>query len=309
MVSAIVPVYNGAPWLASTIDSALAQTFEDLEIIVVNDGSTDDSLAVATRCLARAGGRLRIIDQANAGVSAARNAALQVARGCYFALLDADDCWLPDHLATAMTAFDRDPDLGLVHANIEFIDTHGNSTGVARRCWSRQADAYEAIALRHEHVSCPTAVFSRAALETVGAFDSTFTGFGCEDRDLWLRIAERFRIHYLDRVSARYRVHPEGMSRQVDPMAMARAMLVAKVACSERGRGLVARMQAMIESDLGLTCLDEGRAGQALRHHWRALRLDPSERIIRRRILGALVAIVRKMPRRLLTLTEQEAAR
>lgn len=288
LVSVITPVFNGAAWLGEALDSALAQSFYSLEVIVVNDGSTDKSLAIA-RAKARDDDRVRIIDQANAGLPAARNRALVAARGGYLALLDADDAWLPDHLLLAMQAFENDPDLGLVHANIQHVDANGASLDIPVRTWCKGLDAFEALALRHEHVCCPTAVFSRLAMETVGGFDLRFTGLGCEDRDLWLRIAARFRIRYLDHITARYRLHPASMSADNGRMALARQMLVAKLAETERGAQLVSRMEAMIESDLGLCLSGQGHLFQAIAQQWRAWRHYPGERLIQRRLILALL--------------------
>lgn len=294
LVSVITPVFNGAAWLEEALDSALAQSFYSLEVIVVNDGSTDDSLAIA-RAMARNDDRIRIIDQASAGLPAARNLALKMARGAYLALLDADDAWLPNHLQLAMQAFENDPDLGLVHANIQQVDTEGALIGIPIRTWRENMDAFEALALRHEHVCCPTAVFSRLALDTVGGFDLRFTGLGCEDRDLWLRIAARFRIRYMDQVTARYRIHPHSMSADNGRMALARQMLVAKLAESERGARLVSRMEAMIDSDLGLCLSGHGRLSQAIAQQWRALRQHPGERLIQRRFVHSLLAPCRSL--------------
>jgi glycosyltransferase involved in cell wall biosynthesis len=294
LVSVITPVFNGAAWLGEALDSAMAQTFTSLEIIVINDGSTDDSLAIA-RERARGNCRIRVIDQDNAGLPSARNRALKMARGTYLALLDADDAWLPDHLLLVMQAFERDPDLGLVHANIERVDADGAMVDIPARSWHQDMDAFEALALRHEHVSCPTAVFSRLALETVGGFDPRFTGLGCEDRDLWLRIAARFRIGYLDRVTARYRLHTSSMSASSERMALARQMLIAKLAESARGARLVSQMEAMIDSDLGLTLSQRGNHVKAIARQWVALRQCPTDRLIQRRFIGALLAPCRSL--------------
>lgn len=294
IVSVITPVFNGSAWLEEALDSALAQSFHSLEVIVVNDGSTDDSLAIA-RAKARSDGRVRIVDQANAGLPTARNQALRMARGAYLALLDADDAWLQDHLLLAMRAFEHDPDLGLVHSNIQRVDADGVVIDVPVRAWHKGMDAFEALALRHAHVVCPTAVFSRLALDTVGGFDPRFTGLGCEDRDLWLRIAARFRIRYLDQVTARYRLHSNSMSADDDRMALARQMLVAKLAESERGARLVSRMEAMIDSDLGLGMSNEGHFIQAIAQQWRALRQCPGERLIQRRFIHSLLAPCRSI--------------
>lgn len=294
LVSVITPVFNGASWLEEALDSALAQTFPFLEIIVVNDGSTDDSLAIA-RDKARIHGRIRVIDQDNAGLPNARNRALKMARGAYLALLDADDAWFPHHLQVVMQAFERDPDLGLVHANIERVDADGARVNIPARSWHEDMDAFEALALRHEHVSCPTAVFTRLAVDTVGGFDPRFTGLGCEDRDLWLRIAARFRIRYLDEVTARYRMHSGSMSAAGKRMALARQLLVAKLAESAQGAQLVSQMEAMIDSDMGLGLSQQGHHLQAIARQWAALCQCPSDRVIQRRLIGSMLAPCRSL--------------
>lgn len=295
-VSVIVPVLNGARWLGEALESARAQTFSDLEIIIVDDGSTDGSPDIARRLRERGDDRIRLFEFDHGGLATARNRAIRRARGDYFALLDSDDAWLPDHLERAMNAFEQDPDLGLVHANIERVDEQGRSIEIPVRHWQSADDAYEAIALRHEHVSCPTAVVSREAIETVGGFDERFNGLGCEDRDLWIRVSERFRLRYLEHVTARYRVHSASMSVNHERMDRARRLLIAKLAHSPRGLALVGAMEAMIESDIGLDHLERRRIGAALRHQWRALRLDPGSRVVWKRLLR--VAISALLPAR-----------
>lgn len=284
-VSVVIPVYNARPYLAQAIDSALAQRYRSFEIVVVNDGSTDGSGELAHAYARRIGRRLRVIDQPNQGLPAARNTAICAARGAYFALLDADDVWLPQHLQRAMDAFEADPDLGLVHSNIRRIDSQGRDLGVPNRLWRRGMDAFDSIALRREHVACPTAVFSRFAVETVGGFDPQFTGLGCEDRDLWLRIAERFRVRYLDEVTACYRILPGSMSRNRSRMAAARRRLLCKLSLTPRGAPLCNELEAMLESDLGLELLDEGRLLQAVAAQVRAVRRQPSTGLLWRRLL------------------------
>src|SRR5690606_35533615 len=101
------------------LDSALAQTYDAFEVVVVNDGSTDRSSEIAHAYAERSDGRIRVVDQPNAGLPAARNAAIAAARGDFFALLDADDLWLPRHLERSVAALDADPSVGLVHGNVE----------------------------------------------------------------------------------------------------------------------------------------------------------------------------------------------
>ena len=305
-VTVVMPMYNARAYAAQAIESALAQAYRSFEIVVVNDGSTDGSDEIAHDYARRFPGRVRVIDQRNAGLPAARNTALNAGRGDYYALLDADDVWHREHLQRAMQAFDADPDLGLVHANIRRVDAQGAELGVPARGWHRGLDPYRALALREEHVACPTAVFSREAIRAVGGFDSQFTGLGCEDRDLWLRIAERFRLRYLDCVTTDYRVHAGSMSRNRGRMAQARQRLLCKLALSPRGAPLYAQGQAMIESDLGLELLDEGRWWPALRAQLRALAIRPQTKLIWRRLLRtAYEAIARALSPRTLIAARQ----
>ena len=109
LVSAIVPVYNGERFLRAALDSALAQTCQDIEIIVIDDGSKDSSGAIADEYAARHPGKFVVIHQPNGGLVVARNAGLAVARGRYVALLDADDEWLPHHLAASVEVLEKSP--------------------------------------------------------------------------------------------------------------------------------------------------------------------------------------------------------
>ncbi len=284
-VSVIVPVYNGAAYLAQALDSALTQTWSDLEILVVNDGSTDASSVIAHLYAKNFPDQVRVFDQANTGLPGARNTALRNARGDFFALLDADDVWMPEHLELAMAAFAADTRLGLVHANIRRIDARGNGLGIAPRFWRAGLDAYTTIALRHEHVNCPTAVFTRAAIEAVGPFDTDFTGLGCEDRDLWLRIAARFPLRHIDAVTADYRVHAGSMSRNRAKMLAARELLARKHASTSRGKPLLRHMRAMVQSDLGMELLEEGDPFGGIRTQLKAMLIRPQTGLIWRRLL------------------------
>ena len=291
-VTALVPCYNGEATLALALDSALAQSYDALEVVVVNDGSTDRSRDIAHAYAERSAGRVRVVDQPNAGLPAARNAAIDAARGDFFALLDADDRWLPQHLERSMAILDADPSVGLVHANVECIDADGMSLGAQPRSWRPHDDAYRTLLLRHEHVCCPSAVFRRRCIEQVGAFDTRFTGLGCEDRDLWLRIAERYRLHYIDDVLVQYRIHAASMSRNRERMRRARLALIDKVAQTPRGAPLARHALAMIESDLGMEFLEEGDFRRALRLQFSALRIRPHTPRIWRRLLRPAASLV-----------------
>jgi glycosyltransferase involved in cell wall biosynthesis len=285
-VSAIVPAYNASAYLAEALDSALAQTFASLEIIIVDDGSTDATAAIADGYAAAYPGRVRVIHQPNAGLPGARNTAIAAARGELLALLDADDVWLPDHLERVVAAFDAEPELALVHANIERIDASGRTTETWPRRWRNRKDPYAAVATRLEHVSCPTVVFRRRCVEEIGGFDPQFTGLGCEDRDLWLRIFERYPVRYIDHVTARYRTHGSNMSGNHRKMAAARQRLLEKLSRTPRGAPLTRHVAAMIESDLGAELQHDAQYQAAFRAQLRALSWRPYTKKVWRRLFG-----------------------
>src|SRR5581483_2852957 len=259
LVSAIVPTYNGERFLGQALDSALAQTLRDLEIVVVDDGSTDASPAIAADYAAQHPGIVRVIRQQNQGLCYARNTALAAARGRYLALLDCDDVWLPHHLADCVAALERRPDAALAHANVIRID----------------ADAFLALFLRLEHVCCPTAVFRREAIERVGNFDAQFNRLGCEDRDLWLRIATFAKLVYLDDVHAHYRLHGANMSFDFEKMLKARVRLVEKFSTTLHGQSLRRRALAAAHCNLGDELMDAARRRAAFAAYARAFMLHP----------------------------------
>lgn len=294
LVSVIMPVYNGERFLAQALDSALAQSMRSNEIIVVDDGSTDGSGALADRYAAAHPERVRVVHQENQGLPLARNAAIAVARGRYFALLDADDVWLPGHLAACVDVLERDPSVGLVHADAEDIDAEGRL--LLRGKWQPRwvhgtQDPFTAILLRRQHVACLTAVFRRSVIERIGGFDARFNRLGSEDRDLWLRIAEVANLVYLAELHAQYRVHGSNMSANAAHMRRAQRTLIDKHCPRSRGRWLRRRALAAVEAEYGHELAVAEPVWPALRAFLYALahdpfRIDAWKGLIRRILIG-----------------------
>jgi len=210
-VSVVIPTYNHAAYIREAIESALAQTYTPLEVIVVDDGSTDDT----PRVLAGFGDRIRALHQQNAGVGAARNRGGREARGEYLAFLDSDDIWLPDKLALQMAELERDPALGLVHCAMQsfdpdgrVIDAHLGGTGG----WIAVDMLRYGQAISGSKMVVPKRVF-----EEVGGFDPTLPP--SEDWDFCYRIATRYPVGYVDRVLLRYRLHGGGIHLNIPRLA------------------------------------------------------------------------------------------
>jgi len=217
-VTAIIPIYNGASHVATAVASVLAQDLLPVELILIDDGSTDDSLQAATDALASASEALpiRVMTQANAGQSAARNAAAAVATGELLAFLDQDDTWYPDHIRRLSEPFAGHPALGLCYGDFDEIDGAGayvergflHSHGVQHP----RSSIVEWIA--SDTMVLPTASIVRAsAFHHVGGFDAELIGY--EDDELWIRMFRAgWTSHYVPRPLSVFRVHAGSSSRR-----------------------------------------------------------------------------------------------
>jgi glycosyltransferase involved in cell wall biosynthesis len=228
LVSVIVPAFNAAEHIRETLNSVLAQTYEKIEVIVVDDGSSDATTTIVEEFVTR-DSRFQLIRQSNAGVGAARNAAIRNARGKYIAPLDADDLWFPEKL----------------EKQVACIEQSGNKTGLVY-CWSIHIDKQGEFVcngysqtiegrLRHalvlhnvvENASVP--LFRAGVLEKVGLYLTRAEqggAQGCEDWDLYLRIAEIFNICVVPEYLAAYRQTNSSMSIQAEGMAASFAVIM-----------------------------------------------------------------------------------
>ena len=203
-VSVVMPVYDAEAYLGLALDSILAQTFLDFELIAVDDGSRDGSRALLERCAAR-DPRVRVIVRPHAGVSATLNAGLALARGALIARMDADDVAHPERLARQVAHLRAHREIVALGTEVEVIDPQGwpiRTLGVPL-----DHDAIDTALLRGrgEALVHPVAMFRREALEAVGGYRGAFDH--AEDIDLYLRLAERGRLANLPETLLQYRHH------------------------------------------------------------------------------------------------------
>jgi len=227
-VSVIIPTYNHAAFLPEALESVFAQTCSPLEVIVVDDGSTDETAEVL-RVYER---RIRVLSQANRGVAAARNAGAAVASGELLALLDADDAWLPAKLERQVARLDSEPEIGLVHCGVAEVDGRGRQLR-ARLDGMEGWLSTEMLLFRRGVIlgGGSAAVIRRATFLQVGAFDETLSTSA--DWDLYYRVARRYPVGFVPEVLVRYRIHSGNMHKNLD--VMRREMLAAYAkAFSER---------------------------------------------------------------------------
>jgi glycosyltransferase involved in cell wall biosynthesis len=186
-VSVIIPTYNCAHYLKQAIDSAMNQTYRDLEIIVVDDGSTDDTAQVVRNYEAA----IQYIHQDNRGLPAARNRAIDSSSGELIALLDADDWWEPTKLAEQVSILIQDPELCLVYTDLEVVYEDGSITPsfLSSRPLATSGYVFDRL-LQSSFILPSTVLLRRACLEQAGMFDESMRSH--EDIDLWLRMCQRW---------------------------------------------------------------------------------------------------------------------
>ncbi len=208
-VSVIMPAFNVEEYLGGAVESVLAQTYSDLEVLVVNDGSTDGTGALAGTYAAR-DSRVRVFHKLNGGISSSRNYALRAARGELIALLDGDDMWNPGFLEAQVAILESRPEIDIVTANARNLG--GRHTGRPARPWPDarpHPDLLQIIA--DEEAVFIMCVFRRRVYETIGEFDESLRTN--EDYDYWLRAAARgFRFYRNPEPLGQYRRRNDSLS-------------------------------------------------------------------------------------------------
>jgi len=205
VVSVVIPVYNQAHYLPAAIRSILAQDYQALEVIVVDDGSTD-AIADAVRPFLD---RITLFTQANHGAAHALNKGINRATGEFVCWLSADDLYLPGKLRAQVRAFDADGDVALVCTGFEVVDTHDRVIRRQPRPQWPHPDPFVAVFWRNP-INGSTVMMRRQVFDAVGGFDETLRAD--VDADMWLRIATDHRIHQVDGIFVRYRVHAASLS-------------------------------------------------------------------------------------------------
>jgi len=207
MVSVIVPTYNHRGFIGHTLDSVFTQTFTDFEVIVVNDGSPDDTVDVLAPLASDA--RILYFEQSNQGQSFARNRGLREARGKYIAFLDDDDVWPPDKLEWQVAFLEEHAEVATVGGTLQLMDEFGS---VGRIGAHHSEITFESLFAGNPFFSPGQTLIRSSVLKQVGGMDEEI--WGADDWDLWFRISKRFNITMLDRLALYYRVHAGNASKQ-----------------------------------------------------------------------------------------------
>lgn len=207
LVSVVIATYNMGDYIESAIDSILKQSYQNFELIVVDDGSVDDT----EQRMAAYGGNAKIkyIKQENQGQPKAKNRGLKETTGAYVAFCDADDLWEPSKLELQMACFDHDPDIGVVYSEVSYIDGDGAPIKKDQPYVRYSGFVTEQLILKN-FIPFGTALVKKKCFETHGCFDEKLP-MGI-DWDLWLRFSLAYKFYYLNEATYIYRIWPGQMS-------------------------------------------------------------------------------------------------
>ena len=225
-VSIVIPAYNAMTYLPATLASVFEQTFSDFEVLLVDDGSTDSIQTWVAQTVHDP--RVKLISQANQGLSAARNTGITHSQSEYIAFLDADDLWHRTKLEQQVEWLDAHPDIGLIYNWAALIDSTGSPTG--RVLGSDIEGNVLPELLQRNIIDCPSVVVRRQCFEQVGLFDCTLRSV--EDWDMWIRIASVYPFAVTPFPLVYYRQHPSNMSKNWRVMEQAFQQVITKAFAS-----------------------------------------------------------------------------
>jgi glycosyltransferase involved in cell wall biosynthesis len=279
IVTVVIPCFDQGRFLSDAIESVLGQTYQALEVIVVNDGSTDETVSVA-RCYPG----VRYIEQRNQGTAAARNAGLRDGSGEFIVFLDADDQLLPHAVATGLQSLRAHPDWAFASGHVYLRQEDGGEAAVPAH--EEFVDAPYIELLRSNHIWTPGAViYRRSVFDDVGGFDSS--AGGSADYELNIRIARRFPFGCHHQVVLEYRQHRRNMSSDLGLMLRSAVTVRRWQSEHERGDAMAARAWKA-----GIRIVQADFGGRLIHQVKSDLRV-PGRRV---RALGGVLCLLRYYP-------------
>jgi glycosyltransferase involved in cell wall biosynthesis len=224
----IIPTYNNSRYIKKTIESVLRQTFRDFEIIVVDDGSTDNTAVV----LEEYKGEITYFHQHNRGASSARNKGINEARGKYISFLDSDDYYCEDNLLKKINILESNPYVGLVYSDWNYVNEQGNfiEKGSYRFLHDEKKTSgyiFEELLYKRNFITTSAVLVRKIVLDDVGLFDPMIPSQ--EEYDLWLRICSKYAVHYIDKPLVNQIVHRGSLSTDFSKWALGNALIVDKI--------------------------------------------------------------------------------
>jgi glycosyltransferase involved in cell wall biosynthesis len=296
-VSVILPVYNVAPFLRTAVQSVLSQSWIDLELIAVDDGSSDGSLDEIQNIQDP---RLILSRQDHQGAAAARNFGLGRARGRYIAFMDGDDVWLEGKLAQDVASLEAHPEADLIFSAMRMVDEAGRDLGRTIRRWSGVLTIRDLLI--ENMIGTDTVLMRREACEQTGRFDEALPA--ASEYEYWLRVAllRRDNLHGSPRVTALYRRRPGQLTRNWEQQLHVWQEIMERMrrVCPEQVDGIERRAQAGFYRALAATAYENGDQASAMQLFRRAMRSAPGFLLKDKRtwLLGSALVSAGLLPQR-----------
>lgn len=232
LVSVILPTYNCANFLPASIGSILSQTYHSYEIIVIDDGSTDNTKEVLVPFIQR----ITYINlEQNKGLPAARNVGIRSAQGKYIAFIDADDLWMPEKLQTDIEYFGKYQDAGMVYSLHTNIDAEGCVLDGALKKRLPAGNIFNQLFSEQNFIIASSVIVRKEVFETTGLFDEQL--FNCQDWDMWLRIAFYFKVAGINKPLVKYRHNPHSLSKNRDSVLKYQKLVIDKTYNTFKAKG------------------------------------------------------------------------
>jgi glycosyltransferase involved in cell wall biosynthesis len=272
-VSVVIPVYNARHVIQETLQSVLAQTWPDYEIIVIDDGSTDGS----DKVIEQFAGCLRYIRQDNRGVAKARNHGIAESTGRYVALLDHDDLWHPTKLEKQVTVLEQRPTAGMVVTDVSHIDHAGRPMGIIGAGYN-PSETFARLFIRGYVPTPSAAMIRRSVLDAVGGFDERFRSAGLDDHELWTRIAAHGEITHINEPLTYHRnlsAKPAHIALEHRPVLI--STLMNRFGDDPEKRQYLLKEQASYLADHGRQLIRDGYSREGRSHLIRGLWLSLCE--------------------------------
>ncbi len=276
LVSVVVPAYNVSKTIRDTIDSILKQTFSDFELIIINDGSTDNTLQVIEGVRDP---RVQVYSYENGGLPEARNRGIKRATGEFITFMDADDLWTPDKLESQVAALQKNPAAGLAYSWTCFMDSEGKSFSQDLPSYL-EGNVYPQLLIGNFITSGSNVMLRASTVKSVGGFDPSLKSI--EDWDYWLRVAAKWAFVVVPHYQILYRQSATSMASKIDVMEKYSLMVINRAFANAPAelQGLKAHSLANTYQYLARICVTHTPDADKLKSGWenlqKAIRLHPA---------------------------------
>lgn len=269
-VSVIIPTYNYGKYIERAIDSILTQTYQDFEIIVVDDGSTDNTGEIIR---SKQNDKIRYFYQENKGAPSARNKGIKESIGKYIAFLDADDEWFPNKLEKQIDKFQKaSVRVGLVYSGLIYIWKE-NEDKVIKIVPTLRGNIFDSF-LKVSVLGSPTPLIKKCCFQKAGLFDERLPS--CQDWDMWLRISKYYEVDFVSDILAKHHIHKNQITEKIELKIQGRKMMIKKY------HDVLVNYPSILSihfSELGkLNCV-AGNWKEGFEYFLKAIKLDPSQSI------------------------------